>query len=246
MQYIADEKRLLVRAGVGWPPGIVGKASIGTDLASPADFALRSGKPVISNHLENEERFRTPELLVQQGVRRAMNVILQGDGSPFGVLEVDSRSEGEFVPHDLAFLQGAANIVGMAIERQRHEQNLKLALDRQRLLMRELNHRVKNSLAIVSSILSLQARANADDESLQRHLQEASSRVATVARAHDRLYKTNDVEQLEIGTYIKEVCADLPTVTGTSIVFRRRPAQELVLAPHPRWRPPVGLENPLQ
>jgi hypothetical protein len=43
--------------------------------------------PVISNHLENEQRFRTPELLAEHGVRLAMNVILQGDGSPFGVLE---------------------------------------------------------------------------------------------------------------------------------------------------------------
>lgn len=218
MQYIPEDKRLLVRAGVGWPPGIVGQASIGADFASPAGFALRTGKPVISNHLENEERFRTPELLVQQGVHRAMNVILQGDGTPFGVLEVDSRSEGEFVPHDLAFLQGAANILGMAIERQRHEQSLKLALDRQRLLLRELNHRVKNSLSIVSSILALQARANADDENLQRHLQEASSRVTTIARAHEQLYKTNDVEHIEIGAYIKDVCANLPTDAGTSIV----------------------------
>ena len=68
MEYIPDDKRLLVRAGVGWPPGIVGQASVGADLASPGGFALRTGKPVISNHLENEERFRTPELLVQQGV----------------------------------------------------------------------------------------------------------------------------------------------------------------------------------
>jgi putative methionine-R-sulfoxide reductase with GAF domain len=44
--------------------------------------------------------------------RRGMNVILQGDGKPSGVLEVDSRSEDEFVAHDLAFLQGAANILG--------------------------------------------------------------------------------------------------------------------------------------
>jgi GAF domain-containing protein len=65
-------------------------------LASPAGYALRTGKPVISNHLENEQQFRTPELLVEHGIRRAMNVILQGDGSPFGVLEVDSQSEGEF------------------------------------------------------------------------------------------------------------------------------------------------------
>jgi GAF domain len=70
---------------------------------------------------------------VQHGIRRAMNVILQGDGKPFGVLEVDSRSEDEFVPHDLAFLQGAANILGMAIERERQERSLKAALARQQV-----------------------------------------------------------------------------------------------------------------
>lgn len=218
MQYIPEEQRLVVRAGVGWPSGVVGTASVGADLASPAGFALRTGKPVISNHLRNEQRFRTPELLEQHGVRRAMNVILQGDGTPFGVLEVDSRSEGEFVPHDLAFLQGAANILGMAIERQRHEQSLKLALERQRLLLRELNHRVKNSLSIVSSMLSLQAQANPADASLQHQLRKAASRVGTVARAHERLYKTADVTQLDIGAYIKDVCADLPTDAGISIL----------------------------
>src|SRR5262245_49525987 len=115
MEFLPAEKRLLVRAGVGWGEGVVGHATVGADLASPAGYALSTGKPVISNHLENEERFRTPELLIEHGIRRAMNVILQGDGSPFGVLEVDSRSEGEFGQHDIAFLQGAANILGMAI-----------------------------------------------------------------------------------------------------------------------------------
>ena len=87
LEYIPAENRFLVRAGIGWDDGVVGLASVGADLASPAGYALRTGKPVISNHLENEQRFRTPELLVEHGIRRAMNVILQGDGSPFGVLE---------------------------------------------------------------------------------------------------------------------------------------------------------------
>src|SRR6476646_6643613 len=80
LEHIPTENRFLIRAGVGWSPGIIGVASIGADLASPAGFALRTGKPVISNHLENEERFRTPEILQQHGIHRAMNVILQGDG----------------------------------------------------------------------------------------------------------------------------------------------------------------------
>lgn len=212
LQYLPQDKRLLVRAGVGWPPGVIGEASVGADLASPAGFALRTGKPVISNHLENEERFRTPELLLQHGVRRAMNVILQGDGAPFGVLEVDSHSEGEFIAHDLAFLQGAANILGMAIERQRHEMSLKVALDRQRVLVKEINHRVKNSLSIVSSMLTMQARSG-DDEHVRFSLEEAASRVATIARAHERLYQSTDVEHLDVGVYLKEVCADLPSLS---------------------------------
>ncbi len=139
LEHIPAEKRFLVRAGVGWEPAIVGVVSIGDDLASPAGFALRTGQPVISNHLENEERFRTPELLVQYGIHRAMNVILQGEGKPFGVLEVDSRSEHEFSTHDLAFLQGVANLLGMAIERERHERSLKSALERHQVLLKEIS-----------------------------------------------------------------------------------------------------------
>jgi GAF domain-containing protein len=63
LEYIPSENHFLVRAGVGWGPGVVGVATVGADLALPAGFALRTGKPVISHHLENEERFRTPDLL---------------------------------------------------------------------------------------------------------------------------------------------------------------------------------------
>ena len=208
LEQVPSENRLLVRAGVGWDEGIVGKASIGADLASPAGFALRTGKPVISNHLENEERFRTPEILEQHGIRRAMNVILQGDGRPFGVLEVDSRSEDEFVEHDLAFLQGAANILGMAIERERHGRNLEVALDRHKVLLKEMSHRVKNSLMIVTSMLQLQARSIGDPP-LTSHLEEAANRVLAVARAHDQLFQGSDIERLDLGKYVEGICKDL-------------------------------------
>ena len=158
LEYIPAENRLLVRAGVGWGPDVVGVASVGADLASPAGFALKTGKPVISNHLENEQRFRTSELLVEHGITRAINVILEGDGKPFGVLELDSRSEVDFTEHDIAFLQGAANIVGMGIERERYQRKLQAALERHQILLKEVNHRVKNSLSIIVSLFRLQAK----------------------------------------------------------------------------------------
>ena len=208
LEHIPSENRLFVRAGVGWDPGIIGVASVGADLESPAGFALRTGKPVISNHLENEERFRTPDILAAHGVRRAMNVILQGDGKPFGVLEVDSRSDDDFVEHDLAFLQGAANILGMAIERERYERHLRAAVNRHEVLLKEINHRVKNSLSLVVAMLRLQTTED-DDPKLTERLAEASARINAVARAHERLYQGDDVETLDLGTYVEQVCKDL-------------------------------------
>jgi two-component sensor histidine kinase len=219
MEYIPGENLLLVRAGVGWDAGVVGSATVGADLASPGGYALRTGKPVISNHLENEQRFRTPELLVEHGIRRAMNVILQGDGAPFGVLEVDSTSEGEFSEHDIAFLQGAANILGMAIEQQQYQRKLQSALDRYQVLLREVNHRVKNSLQVVISMLHLQASA-VGDAGLSEQLIEAASRVNAVGRAYERLAYTADYEKIDLIEYLRQIVGDLkPTVAPCAIAF---------------------------
>lgn len=210
LEYIPTQNRLLMVAGVGWDEGLVGKASLGADLASPSGYALKTGKPVISNHLELEGRFRTPDVLTKHGVQRAVNVILQGDGAPYGVLEVDSRSEGKFSEHDITFLQGAANILGMAIERQGKEQALRAALEHQQVLAKEINHRVKNSLQLVASMLRLQA---GDDPRLQERLQEASTRIMAIGRAHDRLYRSPQIEKIEMSDYLSDICMDLKEIT---------------------------------
>ena len=208
LEFMPADNCFTVRAGVGWGPDVVGVAQVGADLASPAGFALKTGKPVISNHLGNEQRFRTPELFARYHISRAMNVILQGDGAPFGVLEVDSRSERDFTENDIPFLQGAANILGMAIERERNQRLLKAALERHQVLLKEMNHRIKNSLSIVISMLRLQANDNGPSTATEQ-LEAAALRVHAVARAHERLYQTDDVEHLDIGRYIEEVCGDV-------------------------------------
>ena len=148
-----------------------------------------------------------------------MNVILQGDGSPFGVLEADSQAEGEFSEHDIAFLQGAANILGMAIEQQHSQRKLQTALERHQVLLKEVNHRVKNSLQVVSGMLHLQANAAGDSETKER-LNEASSRISTIGRAYDRLAYNADYEKIDLIEYLREVLADLePTVSPCKLYF---------------------------
>src|SRR5947209_15705537 len=68
LEYQRQQARFLVTAGVGWGSDVIGIATVGADIESPAGYALVTGKPVISNHLENEDRFRTPELLVRHGI----------------------------------------------------------------------------------------------------------------------------------------------------------------------------------
>ncbi len=227
LEFIPSQNRLLLRAGIGWKPELIGTATVDAGLASPSGFALRTGKPVISNHLEKEERFRTPDLLAEHGVRRAMNVILQGDEAPYGVLEVDSREEGEFTKHDIAFLQGAANILGMAIERQRYDRRLQAALEHQQVLIQEINHRVKNSLQIVVGLLTLQSNAEADRELTQK-LNAAASRIAAIARAHERLYKSANIAQIELAAYLSGVCHDLNELSANCDVRFEAKAEVLV------------------
>jgi signal transduction histidine kinase len=124
LEFLPDQGRLLVQAGVGWHAGVVGHTTIGADLDSPAGYALHTGKPVIANRLSSEQRFRTPELLREHGVERAANVILLGEGRPYGVLEADSEGAGVFTEHDVDFLQGVANLLGVALERRRAENEL--------------------------------------------------------------------------------------------------------------------------
>jgi two-component sensor histidine kinase len=189
LEYRRGEDTLLVRAGVGWNPDVIGRARIGADLASPAGFALKTGRPVISNHLAAETRFRTPQLMAEHNVRRAINVLIENREGAFGVLEVDDSREGMFEEADIAFMQGFANLLGSAIERHRTEELLRAALARQDLLAREMSHRVKNSLAIVASLLTLQARSNEGEPAVRAALHDARSRVEAIAGVHDQLWR---------------------------------------------------------
>jgi PAS domain S-box-containing protein len=129
MQYLANDDQFVVCAGVGWKPGTIG-SRMGADLESPTGYAFRTGEPVISSHLEGEGRFRTPKILTEHGIRRAINVPIATETSRYGVLEADSPVEGRFTGADLAFMQGFANLLGVALERRSSEDSLRRAHER--------------------------------------------------------------------------------------------------------------------
>jgi two-component sensor histidine kinase len=116
------------------------------------------------------------------------------------------------------FLQGIANILGMAIERHRSETNVQQALDRQQMLLKEINHRVNNSLQIVSGMLHLQSSIT-KNEDVRYELGAASSRIGAIARAHQRLYSSNQIQTLDLSAYLRDVCRDLESaIPGCQII----------------------------
>lgn len=215
MQYLPEEGQFVVRAGVGWKPGVVGHARTGADAASPTGYAFETGVPVISNHLHAESRFGTPPLLEEHGIKRAINVLIQVDGRRYGVLEVDSPDEGRFTEADLAFMGSFANLLGVAIERQAldeawrgTEARLREAMAHQEVLTREISHRVKNSLALVAGLLSMQKRT-ASDPALQQALEDARARVTTIAHVHVRLWRAHEVHTIHLAEFMGELCDDI-------------------------------------
>lgn len=211
LEYEPDEKRLIVRAGVGWAPGTVDAVSLAADIGSPTGYAYQTGEPVISNHLEADTRFRTPRLLADHGIRRAINVLIEkgGEGKAyFGVLEVDSADPGQFDQDDANFLAGFAGLLGIAIERQHADASLQEALTHQALLTREMSHRVKNSLTSVVGLLRVQARS-AQSKDVKNALQDASLRVSAIAEVHDHLWRSSHVGYVELADFMTELCKKL-------------------------------------
>jgi GAF domain-containing protein len=79
MQLQDNGKTLLVRAGVGWNPGIVGRVTIQLREDTSEGHALKTGHPVTSD-IETEKRFQYPSFLTDHGVKAVANVVHRRQG----------------------------------------------------------------------------------------------------------------------------------------------------------------------
>ena len=121
VQLQEDGKTMVVRAGVGWAPNVVGVATITAAEDTSEGHCLRTGEPMISPDIAKERRFKYPQFLIENGVRAVANVIIIGghDRPPFGVLQIDSRVPREFTESDTLFLRSYANLLAAAVDRIR-------------------------------------------------------------------------------------------------------------------------------
>jgi len=121
-------------------------------------------------------------------------------------------------------VEGSGSVTGIlrdVSDRRRVQQELHRALEQKSLLLREVNHRVKNSLHLVSSLLQLQQRG-ISDAALRHQMQDAVSRIHAIAQVHSRLYQTENFETVELATYFQALCDDLVSASGDATRFTLR------------------------
>lgn len=116
--------------------------------------------------------------------------------------------------------QLAQTVEGVVLrQRRKIEELTELLVEKERLLAqkdlltREIDHRVKNSLQIVSAFLHMQRRQITDPAARQA-FSETSGRVMSVARVHDSLYQAGSVEEVDLGQTIENLCKDLAGLAG--------------------------------
>jgi two-component sensor histidine kinase len=205
-----DGHTLFIRAGTGWRPGIVGVLALPVEEDGGTTFALDQSVPVVSTDLAGEQRFVVPRFLVDHGVKALANVQIPGVAGrpPFGVLEVDSRRPRTFGEADTDFLRTYANLLGAAIERWRSLEELEWLLVEKERLLGELQHRVRNNLQTITSLVRMQQRRARGAEA-RRELLAVARRIETLNLVYAKLYATADVERVDLGTYLGELSATL-------------------------------------
>jgi two-component sensor histidine kinase len=205
LEYLPERDRLLLRAGVGWKPGYVGQYEVPPDLDTPIGHAFGLSEPVPIADYTTEQVYRYPPILEDHGCVASLNVPVRTDSGMFGVLEIDHTSTWSFSANDIYFLTGLGNTIAQAIELRRALGAMEKAVEEKQLLVREMNHRIKNNLGLVAAMLSLQAR-RFSDEDVRSELVNAVSRIHNLALVHDRLQLfSSNVREVDAASHFKDL-----------------------------------------
>jgi two-component sensor histidine kinase len=240
----SDGKTMLVRAGVGWKPGVVGQVTTKLEAGTPESYALETGEPVISPDIDAEDRFEYPDFIIEHDVKALVTVLIVGaaDKPAYGVLEVDSRATRAFTGADIQFLRSYANLLASSVERLRIVQELRDRADEKERLLRELQHRVKNNLQTVMNLVALRVRRARTPEAIQE-LRAVGDGIEALRLVHDKIYSAHDgVDRTCLGTYLGELAASLLRFHGKEVAAKVRLVADVErLEVHPDCAVPLGL-----
>ena len=165
--------------------------------------AIRSGHPVEADLLNYRKDGRTFwNALYISPVRDDEGNIIYYFASQLDVTERVNAEQRAIARREEIELEVAARTA-----------DLEQALATKTVLLHELDHRVKNNLTMIGSLLRLQARS-ADDPAVSERLEAMLLRVDALGTVHRRLYQGADVTRFDIGAYLHDLATDLTVAAG--------------------------------
>ncbi|MDJ0619832.1 MAG: response regulator [Calothrix sp. MO_192.B10] len=178
---------MLLRAGVGWREGLVGKATIDLDDTG-ASYTLSVQKPVIVANLPTETRFAGSLLLREHGIISGVTVPIAKRNGSYGVLGVYSSQQRTFTQSDINFIQSIANVLSAAMESQDTQQALRQAKT-------ELEQRViERTAELEKTNQQLQSELN-ERQRAQEELRHSQARFAGIVEIADDAIISIDNQQ---------------------------------------------------
>ena len=137
------------------------------------------------------------------------------DGTHWGVLEVDTVEKTTFAEFEVHSLAIFANILGVSLAkdaaRNAAAKAMSLISDSKsetEIMLRELQHRMKNNLQVIVSFLALQGRESASEEARER-IGRVMDRVMAIGLAHDQLSFKKGASTVDMRDYLKALCANI-------------------------------------
>ena len=137
--------------------------------------------------------------------------VVRKDGSRFWI-------ESNAMP----YLDGAGEVIGTLgaitdiTQRKEAERQLQQSLEDKEVLLKEIHHRVKNNLQVISSLLDLQAQHFSDDR-IRAAFTDSQNRIRSMALIHELLYSSTDLAQIDMGEYIQDLAMSLFSSYGDEI-----------------------------
>jgi PAS domain S-box-containing protein len=169
-----------------------------------ADEAL--GRPItllIPPHLHSEEKGILEKVRRGERVENFETVRQRKDGKRIHVSLTLSP-----VMDPSGHIMGASKIARDITAQKQAEESIRASLREKELLLKEVYHRVKNNLQIISSLLNLQSGLMTDPRA-QEALLECTSRIQSMALLHEQLYLAKDLSQIDMGNYLRSMTAQI-------------------------------------
>ncbi len=207
---IVDHDRIWFKSHHGLPVRQIDRAP-----GLCASAILSSDPWVLSNAKTDVRSLANPLVAGDFGLRFYAGVPLRtSDGYNLGTLCIIDKEARPISQHEIEDLKDLASVV---MDQMELRLSARRAVSHAKMMAREIDHRVMNSLQFISGMLAMQSRAAGIPEAASQ-LEIAASRVAAVARVHRHFYVDEAAESVSCLTYLRRLCADLSGILETPII----------------------------